>query len=336
MRTAHNLACCCLPKYSSKFSRKDFTLPQLFACLVVKEHQKRSYRGAEALLKDADSWLRDIGLRRAPDHNTLCRAAAVLLLKCRVDKLLDQVAKWGVLARLLGLSTKPLTIDSTIYESRHVSRHYERRCHQTRQRMRAKDAAKGLKSSRSDTIGRLPKLAIGVASHSHLILSVWTGTGAGGDHPHFEKLVFDAWRRVPNRSFKIVADAGYDSEDIHRLARLDMGLKSLIPPTIGRPSKDGKRTGRFRQLMQRLLGTKRSRRRSGYTQRQQVEAANSMMKRNLGSALAGRTANARKRDMRLKALTHDVMIFRRRGSRQSRSLRNAIRLSLKALFDRIL
>ena len=42
-----------LPKYSSKFSRHDFTLPQLFACLVVKEHQRLSYRDAEALLRAA-------------------------------------------------------------------------------------------------------------------------------------------------------------------------------------------------------------------------------------------------------------------------------------------
>ena len=39
MLVAHELASRALPKYSGKFSRHDFTLPQLFACLVVKEHQ---------------------------------------------------------------------------------------------------------------------------------------------------------------------------------------------------------------------------------------------------------------------------------------------------------
>jgi hypothetical protein len=34
-----------LPKFTSKFSRKDFTLPQLFACLVLKEFEKKDYRG---------------------------------------------------------------------------------------------------------------------------------------------------------------------------------------------------------------------------------------------------------------------------------------------------
>jgi hypothetical protein len=45
MRAAYELASQSLPNYSCKFSRKDFTLPQLFACLAVKELMKRSYRG---------------------------------------------------------------------------------------------------------------------------------------------------------------------------------------------------------------------------------------------------------------------------------------------------
>ncbi len=61
--------------------------------------------------------------------------------------------------------------------------------------------------------------------------------------------------------------------------------------------------------MGRLLATTESRRRCGYTQRWQVETVNSMMKRNLGSALSGKTAWSRKRDMRLKALTHDLMVL---------------------------
>ncbi len=53
MLVAHHLVSLTLSSYSCKFSRHDFTLPQLFACLTVKEQMKRSYRGAEALLRDA-------------------------------------------------------------------------------------------------------------------------------------------------------------------------------------------------------------------------------------------------------------------------------------------
>ena len=309
MRAAWHLASQSLPDHTSKFSRRDFTLPQLFACLVVKEQMRRSYRGAEALLRDCDNWLRDVGLRRAPDHNTLCRAAAFLLTKLRVGRLLDKLVQWAALAGILKLSTDPLAIDSTTYESRHVSRHYERRCHQTRKRLRAKDAKRGRKRTRSDTVKALPKLGIAVATACHLILSAWAGTGAGADHPHFERVLFDAWRRVPNKSFTAVADAGYDGEEYHQIARRDMGIRSIIPPQIGRPPKDGGPPGgRWRRHMKRLLKTKRSRRRCKYNRRYQVETVNSMKKRNLGSALAGKTATSRERDMLLKVLTHDLMV----------------------------
>ena len=54
MRAAHALGCRCLRKYSSKFSRHDYTLPQLFACLVLREHARKSFRGCEALMWDTD------------------------------------------------------------------------------------------------------------------------------------------------------------------------------------------------------------------------------------------------------------------------------------------
>jgi hypothetical protein len=40
MRLAHDLASAYLPTFRNKFSRHDFTLAQLFACLVLREHMK--------------------------------------------------------------------------------------------------------------------------------------------------------------------------------------------------------------------------------------------------------------------------------------------------------
>ena len=158
-------------------------------------------------------------------------------------------------------------------------------------------------------MGRLPKLAVAVACHGHLILALWTGTGTGSDHPHFGPVLSEARARVPNRRFAAALDAGYDSEANHETAR-GLRVRTLIPAEAGRPTKDGRPpAGRNRRRMKRLLGTKQGRRRSGYTQRWQVETVNSMIKRNLGSALTGRSAWSRKRDMALKVLTHDFMIL---------------------------
>ncbi len=114
------------------------------------------------------------------------------------------------------------------------------------------------------------------------------------------------WRRVPYRRFTAVFDAGYDAEHNHEIARRDMGIRSIIPPLIGRPTD--RPPTYWRRHMKRLLATQRSRRRCGYTQRWQAETMMSMIKRNLGSALRGRS---RYRDLTLKVLTHDVMIIRR-------------------------
>ena len=319
MRLAYVLARRSLPKYSSRYSRKDYTLHQLFACLVIKEQIKLSYRKLEAFLNECPEWCDEIGLRTVPDHNTLCRAAAILLKGRTANRVLDLQVQWAMQAKLLSLSTHPVALDSTSYESHHVSRHYEKRCHETRKRMRAKDREKGRSRTRSQTVRNLPKLAIAVASFAHFVISFWTGTGAGADHQHFRPVLQDARDRV-GRKFKVAADAGYDSEAAHVWAREEMGLTSIIPPIHGRPRKDGGPPGgRWRRRMKGILATKGSRRRSGYTQRWQVETTNSMMKRNLSSALAGRTAWSRKRDMTLKVLVHNLMLLRRRGLRQSRS-----------------
>ena len=89
LSAAYALATACLKKHRSKFSRKDFTGPQLFACLVLREHQKESYRGIVALLKDCPHWCADIGLKKVPDPNTLCRAHRQLVTAGVVEKMLE-------------------------------------------------------------------------------------------------------------------------------------------------------------------------------------------------------------------------------------------------------
>jgi hypothetical protein len=89
LNAAYALATACLEEHTSKFSRKDFTGPQLFACLVLREHQKKSYRGVVALLKDCPEWCADIGLKKVPNHNTLCRAHRTLVKPGVVEEMLD-------------------------------------------------------------------------------------------------------------------------------------------------------------------------------------------------------------------------------------------------------
>ena len=68
-----------LPKYASRCSRHDFTQPQLFALLVVRQFLRTDYRGVVAWLAEWEELRRALGLRKVPHYSTLCYAERRLL-----------------------------------------------------------------------------------------------------------------------------------------------------------------------------------------------------------------------------------------------------------------
>jgi hypothetical protein len=80
-RSALTVAVAALPRYSSKYSRHDFTQHQLFAILVLREFLKTDYRGIEHLLRDWSDLRQVLGLTKVPDHSTLQKAHQRLLTK---------------------------------------------------------------------------------------------------------------------------------------------------------------------------------------------------------------------------------------------------------------
>ena len=317
MREAHELASRVWPDYAHASSRHDFTLPQLFACLVVREMLRLSYRKTEALLRDTPQWLEGIGMARAPDHNTLWRAFGVLVGTRKVNRMLDLLAGMFAAGRLLKLSAaKPLTIDSTCYERRHRSRHYDRVCRKIGLLDEGAKYAKRPEKPTPEQVNRrrsalarsMPKLALAVAAGCHAVLAARAHTGNGSDAPDFAPLLYRSWRRAPGVR-TAVADAGYDGEENHRTARLDMGVRSVIPPKIGRPTTKPP-AARFRRLMYHRFARKADR--AVYGQRAQSETVNSMMKRNFGDELRSVRPKRREQEMLLRSLAHDLMLYANR------------------------
>jgi hypothetical protein len=142
MQWAHELGRGTLKRFASKFSRKDFTLPQLFACLVVREMQGLSFRGTEALLRDVD-WCQRLGMAKVPDHSTLCRAFKFILNSTHISRMLDLIPHADGLSHKQG---DTLAVDSTLCETHHRSKHYERRC-----RHHSADRKHSANTRRSDT-----------------------------------------------------------------------------------------------------------------------------------------------------------------------------------------
>lgn len=68
-----------LPAYGSPYSRHDYTQPQLFALLVLKQFLRTDYRGLVALVAEWRDLRHALGLRKVPHYSTLAHAARRLL-----------------------------------------------------------------------------------------------------------------------------------------------------------------------------------------------------------------------------------------------------------------
>ena len=279
-----------LPSYCHRFSPKVFTQPQLFACLVLKEFFKTDYRGIMGILLDTPSLCDTIGLKKVPHFTTLQKASRRLLRNAPVQKLLDAtVVRARPRRRRKGRPrVKRSAVDSSGFEAHHTSHYFVRR------------RAKGRKDWQKTTYKTFPKLALLADCSSHLVLAALAERGPGPDITHFERIVCQACRRV--RMETLLADAGYDAEWVHEVARHDLEIRSIIPPKIGRPT-DKAPTGYYRRVMSQRLHL------TSYGQRWQVETAMSMIKRRLGSAVNARTYWSQCRALMLKAVAHNILIL---------------------------
>ena len=280
-----------VPDYAHPKSPKKFIQPQLLACLVVKEFLGLDYRGIGVLLGEWSD-LRDVlGLRKTPHFTTLCAASRRLLTKPRADALLGATLALCRKAKLLPRRTRLAAIDSTGLETRHASAYFTHRCGRHKGHYKH----------------RYPKVSAVCDTANHLILGAVIDRGPKPDPMEDEAALLAAL--VNQRLRALLGDAAYESERFHSVCRHDLGIRSIIPTTPrGRPRKDGRPlavTGHYRRLMQSRFPKKL------YAQRWQIETAFSMLKRNLGSALRARGYQSQSREIRLRIITHDLMILRR-------------------------
>jgi hypothetical protein len=182
-------------------------------------------------------------------------------------------------------------VDATGLESRHTSRYFFKRA--------------GKKLSAQSWV----KLTVSCDTASHFFTSATVTLGPSNDSPQFRPVLQQAclivsWDRV-------LGDAAFDSEENHRLAREDLGVRSTVIP-LNRRNRGRKwpKTKYRRQMKRRFRKKPRgSRHRRVYGQRWQAESAFSRHKRRLGSALTGRSEPAREREGRLRVLTHNIMLL---------------------------
>jgi hypothetical protein len=274
-----------LPTYSHVCSPKKFTQHQLFACLTLKNFLKTDYRGVTAHLEDHPLLMSLLEMKSVPHFTTLQKASRRLLASNLARRLLKQTirARYGRQRRV-----RSAAIDSTGLECSSASGYFVRR------RKRIAEPWKTV------VYHHHPKLGVVSDNDRHFVLAMRVGQGPRPDIDEFASLVTEAQGAM--RLVRIVADAGYDSEGNHRLAREGFGSRTVIPAKHGRPT-DKPASGRYRRLMQRRFDL------SAYRERTQVETVISMIKRRQGNYVNARTYHARCRELRLLVLTHNIMIL---------------------------
>lgn len=278
-----------LPPYLHLKSPKKFTQHQLVACLVLKEFFTTDYRGISEILEDSSDLKKILQLSEAPHYTTLQKASHRLAKKDTLDKLINEILRIAVKAKIMKKNVHLSAIDGTGFESHHISAYFVKR------------KAKGEERYQMTTYTRYPKVGMVIDSDTHLILSGIPERGPYPDIVHFEKAIIEAEKNIHSKI--LTADAGYDSEKSHTFAREKYNIRTIIPPKIGRRTSKLP-SGKWRKIMATRFNKKL------YGQRWQVETVNSMLKRNLGSFLRARTYWSQCREMMLRLFTHNVMIVR--------------------------
>jgi hypothetical protein len=277
--------------YSHLFSPHKFTQPQLFACLVLKEFEKKDYRGVCQLLRDCPDLCQTIGLKLVPHFTTLQKASRRLLKQKHVRRLIDHTVRK---IRRRKRRVPYAAVDSSGFDAHHASRYFIwRRDNQPQDEKRPK---------KRHSYKRYGKLMLIIDCATHAILAAVASVGPTPDVAELDQVLLEL--PCSQRVMHMVGDAGFDSARNHRLLREDHGIRSTIPPETGRPIQipGALPQDPYRRLMKTRFNTK------AYRKRPQVETVFSMLKRNLGSALRARSHWGRARDLFLRVLTHNIAL----------------------------
>jgi hypothetical protein len=282
-RLAFRIGRAALPAYSSEYSPRIYTLPQLFACLVMRQFFRTDYRGIVELLSDFSELRAAVGLEHVPHFSTLCYAQQRLLQMGLFYALQAQV--WRAAEQIGLVQDRPTGIvDATGLETHHVSRYYVWRMGYRHFRRR-----------------RWPKLTLTGDEHSHLIAGSWVSWGPSQDSPQFKPVIRQSSKYV--HWDRVIADTAYDGEHNHVFCREQLGIRSTVIPINRRNTRKWPLTPYRRQMKRRFF-------KHIYARRWQIESLISRHKRLLGVSLRARRPRTQKQECLLRVLTHNLMILR--------------------------
>jgi len=292
-RVALQVATQVLPPYRTRFSKHQFTQPQLLAVLCLMRYEDWTFREAEVRLREHHELRAVLQLPAVPDYTTLYRFLR-RLEDDTVDRGLHETVR-----RLRRRRRRPVSaaIDGTGLSDTSVSTFFLRRLEQH---------AHGAKPRRPWL-----KWLIVVDVQQQILLAQRARQGPGCDARALPGLLDVAARGAPLGV--VLADAEFDSEANHQHIRQRLGAKSIIPAR-----RRGVPNGTIRNQMFRAFPKK------PYRQRAKIESIFSAVKRKLSSRAPGRSLATQIRQALLLGLAYNLYRLRhrfpQRGCQQSLSV----------------
>jgi len=175
------------------------------------------------------------------------------------------------------------SVDSTGMDAGSRSSHYAWRTGQKRYALR-----------------RWPKLTLACHNTTHLLIDAIVSDGPSQDAPFFGRILKKAVRRLTID--RVLADAGYDAESNHVIAREQLGIRSSVIKLNRRGGRRWSRS-RYRRQMYRRFHAR------VYRQRVQVESSISRFKRRLTCSLRGRSRTSQRHEVHLRILAYDLLLL---------------------------
>ena len=285
-RIALQVSRAALPRYRRRFSKHQFTQPQLRAVLCLMRYEDWTFREAEIRLGEHRELRQALGLSSVPDFTTLYRFLQ------RLDDVTIDRAVGETVRRLHGTREKGwrrarVAVDATGLAQGAVSTFFVRRMHHHGQKP-------------------LPwrhwlKWVVVVDLDQQCVLSQIARRGPWNDCANLPAVIEAA--RKQTRIGLVLADAEFDSERNHTYIRRELGAQSVIP------AKRGKKTWHIHGVRAQM---RRAFPRRIYRRRALIETLFSSVKRKLSARAPGRSLPMQKRQALLLGLSFNLYRLRHR------------------------
>jgi hypothetical protein len=278
-RVALEVARAVLPPYRTRFSKHQFTQPQLLAVLCLMRYEDWTFREAEVRLREHGELRVALELKSVPDYTTVYRFLQ-RLGDDTIDGVLGESVRRLRSSQRRGGRRARVAVDGTGLSQHAVSTYFVRRIEQ---------------HSRGTTRYRhwLKWLVVADVDRQ-IILAQRARQGPWCDTRALPGLVDAAGRRVPIGL--VLADAEFDSESNHRHIRERLGADSVIPANRRRGVPEGEIRNQMHRAFPRPL----------YGQRAKVETVFSVVKRKLSTKAPGRSVPRQIRQALLLGLAYNL------------------------------